>query len=232
MPAAAYAARAAGGWNLLAVRWRPSADTRRMNSTPLSVGSRRDSGHPYAWTTGSSVDGSVRTQGADPTGLARLLLYCARPPFALGHLHQRDAEPRALPGLLIQRDFLRIVTPARQESAIDGWTGRQPYSPKARWVSCPFDINALRETMDKLRDKLKSAAVVLASKAAGKVTLIAGVTPDLTARVKAGEMVNMVAQQVGGKGGRRPDMVQEGGTQPENLPAALASVNTWVEQKL
>ncbi|MBK7423532.1 MAG: alanine--tRNA ligase [Propionivibrio sp.] len=94
------------------------------------------------------------------------------------------------------------------------------------------DINALRETMDKLRDKLKSAAVVLASTAAGKVTLIAGVTPDLTARVKAGELVNMVAQQVGGKGGGRPDMAQAGGTQPENLPAALASVKTWVEQKL
>jgi len=94
------------------------------------------------------------------------------------------------------------------------------------------DINALRETMDKLRDKLKSAAVVLASTAAGKVTLIAGVTPDLTARVKAGELVNMVAQQVGGKGGGRPDMAQAGGTQPENLSAALASVKAWVEQKL
>ena len=94
------------------------------------------------------------------------------------------------------------------------------------------DINALRETMDKLRDKLKSAAMVLASTAAGKVTLIAGVTPDLTARVKAGELVNMVAQQVGGKGGGRSDMAQAGGTQPENLPAALASVKTWVEQKL
>ncbi|MBL0208649.1 MAG: alanine--tRNA ligase [Propionivibrio sp.] len=94
------------------------------------------------------------------------------------------------------------------------------------------DINALRETMDKLRDKLKSAAVVLASTAAGKVTLIAGVTPDLTARVKAGELVNMVAQQVGGKGGGRPDMAQAGGTEPGKLPAALASVPAWVEQKL
>ncbi|MFZ1443879.1 MAG: alanine--tRNA ligase, partial [Candidatus Dechloromonas phosphoritropha] len=84
------------------------------------------------------------------------------------------------------------------------------------------DINALRETMDKLKDKLKTAAIVLAAVADGKVTLIAGVTADLTARVKAGELVNMVAQQVGGKGGGRPDMAQAGGTQPENLPAALA----------
>ena len=94
------------------------------------------------------------------------------------------------------------------------------------------DINALRETMDKLKDKLKSAAVVLAAVADGKVTLIAGVTADLTGKVKAGELVNLVAQQVGGKGGGRPDMAQAGGTQPENLPAALASVKAWVEGKL
>jgi alanyl-tRNA synthetase len=94
------------------------------------------------------------------------------------------------------------------------------------------DVTALRETMDKLKDKLKSAAIVLASTAEGKVTLIAGVTADLTAKVKAGELVNQVAQQVGGKGGGRPDMAQAGGTQPENLPAALASVAAWVEGKL
>jgi alanyl-tRNA synthetase len=94
------------------------------------------------------------------------------------------------------------------------------------------DVQALRETMDKLKDKLKSAAIVLASVAEGKMSLIAGVTADLTAKVKAGELVNSVAQQVGGKGGGRPDMAQAGGTQPENLAAALASVKSWVEQKL
>ena len=94
------------------------------------------------------------------------------------------------------------------------------------------DVTALRETMDKLKDKLKSAVVVLASVADGKVTLIAGVTADLTAKVKAGELVNMVAQQVGGKGGGRPDMAQAGGTQPEHLAAALASVQAWVAGKL
>ncbi len=94
------------------------------------------------------------------------------------------------------------------------------------------DLNALRETMDKLRDKLKSAAIVLASTAGGKVTLIAGVTPDLTARVKAGELVNFVAVQVGGKGGGRADMAQAGGTDVAALPAALASVKAWVESKL
>ncbi len=94
------------------------------------------------------------------------------------------------------------------------------------------DVTALRETMDKLKDKLKSAAVVLSSVVDGKVTLIAGVTTDLTGKVKAGELVNMVAQQVGGKGGGRPDMAQAGGTQPENLAGALASVKGWVEGKL
>ncbi len=94
------------------------------------------------------------------------------------------------------------------------------------------DVNALRTTIDKLRDKLKSAAVVLASTNDGKVTLIAGVTADLTGKVKAGELVNMVAQQVGGKGGGRPDMAQAGGNDPARLPAALASVRAWVEQRL
>lgn len=94
------------------------------------------------------------------------------------------------------------------------------------------DVATLRDTLDKLKDKLKSAVIVLASVADAKVTLIAGVTADLTSKVKAGELVNMVAQQVGGKGGGRPDMAQAGGTQPENLSAALASVQAWVAAKL
>ena len=93
------------------------------------------------------------------------------------------------------------------------------------------DATALRETLDKLKDKLKSAAIVLASTGEGKVSLIAGVTADLTGKIKAGELVNFVAQQVGGKGGGRPDMAQAGGTNPAALPAALASVNAWVEQR-
>ncbi|MBY0267237.1 MAG: alanine--tRNA ligase [Burkholderiales bacterium] len=94
------------------------------------------------------------------------------------------------------------------------------------------DAKSLREAMDNLKDKLKSAAIVLASSEGGKVTLIAGVTADLTARVKAGELVNFVAQQVGGKGGGRPDMAQAGGTDPSKLPQALASVPDWVGGKL
>ena len=94
------------------------------------------------------------------------------------------------------------------------------------------DLKTLRETMDKLKDKLGRAAIVLSSVADGKVTLIAGVSADLTSRVKAGELVNHVARQVGGKGGGRPDMAQAGGTDPAGLPAALASVKAWVEERL
>ncbi|MDO8464173.1 MAG: alanine--tRNA ligase [Gallionella sp.] len=94
------------------------------------------------------------------------------------------------------------------------------------------DAAVLRETLDKLKDKLKNAAIVLAAVGGDKISLIAGVTPDLVAKIKAGELVNMVAQQVGGKGGGRPDMAMAGGTQPENLDAALASVPNWVKAKL
>ena len=94
------------------------------------------------------------------------------------------------------------------------------------------DARTLRETMDKLKDRLKSAAIVLGAVNDGKVSLIAGVTPDLTAKVKAGELVNFVAQQVGGKGGGRPDMAQAGGTEPAKLPGALRSVKTWVGERV
>jgi alanyl-tRNA synthetase len=94
------------------------------------------------------------------------------------------------------------------------------------------DVASLRGTMDQLKSTLKSAAIVLASVDSGKVTLIAGVTADLTAKVKAGELVNHVAVQVGGKGGGRPDMAQAGGTDPAGLPKALESVTTFVKSKL
>ncbi len=93
------------------------------------------------------------------------------------------------------------------------------------------DAAALRETLDKLKDKLKSAVVVLASAGDGKVSLIAGVTADHTGKLKAGDLVNFVARQVGGKGGGRPDMAQAGGTDAAALPTALASVKGWVEQR-
>jgi alanyl-tRNA synthetase len=94
------------------------------------------------------------------------------------------------------------------------------------------DPKSLRDTVDQLKNKLGSAAVVLATVDGDKISLVAGVSKDSTDRLKAGELVNMVAQQVGGKGGGRPDMAQAGGSQPEALEAALASVPDWVREQL
>ncbi|MDF2868171.1 MAG: alaS [Gammaproteobacteria bacterium] len=94
------------------------------------------------------------------------------------------------------------------------------------------DAAALRELLDRLKQKLSSAVIVLASVLDNRVVLIAGVTQDCLARVHAGELVNYLAQQVGGKGGGRPDLAQAGGTQPEALPTALKSIYSWVEAKI
>lgn len=94
------------------------------------------------------------------------------------------------------------------------------------------DATALRETMIKLKDKLKTAAIVLAAVNEGKVSLVAGVTDDATSKIKAGDLVNFVAQQVGGKGGGRPDIAQAGGTDPSGLPKALADVPNWIKERL
>ncbi len=95
-----------------------------------------------------------------------------------------------------------------------------------------FNPKSLRDTMDQLKNKLGTSVIVLGSAGDGKVNLVAGVSKDLTDRVKAGELVNMVAQQVGGKGGGRPDMAMAGGSEPEKLPAALDSVHSWLEERL
>jgi alanyl-tRNA synthetase len=94
------------------------------------------------------------------------------------------------------------------------------------------DAKTLRETMDKLKDKLKTAAIVLATVDGDKVQIAAGVTADSIGRLKAGELVNFVAQQVGGKGGGKPDMAMAGGTDAKALPQALASVQAWVGERV
>ncbi|OQX43313.1 MAG: alanine--tRNA ligase, partial [Candidatus Sedimenticola endophacoides] len=93
------------------------------------------------------------------------------------------------------------------------------------------DSKSLRDTMDQLKNKLGSAVIVLAAVVDGKVSLVAGVTKDRTAACKAGDLVRFVAEQVGGKGGGRPDMAQAGGSDPTALPAALASVEAWVRER-
>ncbi|MBS3955710.1 MAG: alanine--tRNA ligase [Methylomicrobium sp.] len=95
-----------------------------------------------------------------------------------------------------------------------------------------IDPKSMREMVDQLRNKLGSSAVVLATVADGKVSLIAGVSPDQTSRIKAGDLVNQVASKVGGKGGGRPDMAQAGGNDPTHLDEALSAIPKWVEQQL
>ena len=95
-----------------------------------------------------------------------------------------------------------------------------------------FNPKSLRDTVDQLKNKLGASVIVLACATEGKVNLVAGVSKALTDRIKAGELVNMVAEQVGGKGGGRPDMAMAGGSQPENLSVALESVQPWLEARL
>ena len=94
------------------------------------------------------------------------------------------------------------------------------------------EAKSLRSMMDDIKNRIGEGIVVLGVAGDAKVNLIAGVTKNLTSKVKAGELVNFVASQVGGKGGGRPDMAQAGGDKPENLPAALDSVNAWLQDKL
>ena len=86
--------------------------------------------------------------------------------------------------------------------------------------------------MDKLKDKMKTAVIVLTAVDGDKVNIAAGVTADTVGKVKAGELANYVAQQVGGKGGGKPDMAMAGGTNPSTLPAAMASVQAWVAERV
>jgi alanyl-tRNA synthetase len=94
------------------------------------------------------------------------------------------------------------------------------------------DPKTLRSMVDQLKNRLKSAVVLLTAETEGKISLVAGVTPDLSPRVKAGDLVGMVARQIGGKGGGRPDMAMGGGTDARALPAAIASVQKWVDERL
>jgi alanyl-tRNA synthetase len=94
------------------------------------------------------------------------------------------------------------------------------------------DAKTLRDTMDKLKDKIKTAVIVLTAVDGDKVQIAAGVTADTVGKVKAGELASFVAGQVGGKGGGKPDMAMAGGTNPAALPAALASVQAWVSERV
>ncbi len=140
----------------------------------------------------------------------------------LEHVKQLEREIAALKGKLASSQGDELVQRAIDVKGVKLLVAPLPGA----------DAKTLRESMDKLKDKLKSAVIVLAAVDGAKVQLAAGVTPDLVARVKAGELVNFVASQVGGKGGGKADMAMAGGTHAAKLPAALASVQAWVAAKL
>ena len=135
---------------------------------------------------------------------------------------------------------ISVLAGACLAGAATRWHAQRDDRPARLWISMLVlaallpgaDAKTLRDTMDKLKDKLKTAAIVLAAVDGDKVQLAAGVTADSVGKVKAGELVNFVAQQVGGKGGGKPDMAMAGGTDASKVPAALASVQAWVAERV
>jgi len=142
-------------------------------------------------------------------------------------VRQLEKDMAALKGKLASAQGDELVSQAVEVNGKDGQMVRV-LAAKLEGA----DAKTLRDTMDKLKDKLKTAVIVLAAIEGDKVQLAAGVTADTTKKVKAGELVNFVASQVGGKGGGKADMAMAGGGNAQFLPAALASVQAWVCERL
>ena len=140
----------------------------------------------------------------------------------LDHVKALEKEVTALKGKLASAQGDELVTQAVEVNGVKVLAARLEGA----------DTATLRDTMDKLKDKLKTAVIVLVSVAGDKVQIAVGVTPDTTGKVKAGELVNFLAAQVGGKGGGKPDMAMAGGTEPTKVDAAIASVMGWLAGKL
>ena len=140
----------------------------------------------------------------------------------LDQVKSLEKEMAALKGKLASSQGDELMTQAAEVKGVKVLSALLPGA----------DAKTLRDTMDKLKDKLKTAVIVLASVEGDKVQLAAGVTSDTIGKVKAGELVNFVAQQVGGKGGGKPDMAMAGGTDATHLDAALDSVRAWVTERL
>ncbi len=145
----------------------------------------------------------------------------------LDHVKLLEKEVAALKGKLASSQGDELVTQAVE---LAGKDGKKIKLLVARLDGA--DAKTLRDTMDKLKDKLKTAVIVLGVADGAKVQIAAGVTADSTDKIKAGELVNFVAAQVGGKGGGKADMAMAGGTEPAKLAGALASVQAWVNSKI
>ncbi|PZP55829.1 MAG: alanine--tRNA ligase, partial [Azospira oryzae] len=173
---------------------------------------------------------------------------------ALEHVQKQQEQLETIAGLLktspqdVPQRLAQIVENVRQlEKELNRFKAKLATSQSDDLAAQAVDVKgvkvvaaaidgagapALREAVDRLKGKLKSAVVVLGSVEGQKVTLIAGVTSDLTGKVSAGELVNYVAGQVGGRGGGRPDLAQAGGSDPAKLPTALKGVASWVRERL
>ena len=162
--------------------------------------------------TVDSVAGTLKAQPDEVPG---------RLAAVLDHVKQLEKEIEKLKGKLASAQGDELVAQAIDVKGLKVLAARLDGA----------DAKTLRDTMDKLKDKLKTAAIVLAAVDGDKVQIAAGVTADAIGRIKAGELVNFVAQQVGGKGGGKPDMAMAGGTDASRLAGALASVQGWVSER-
>lgn len=175
-----------------------------------------DAAIDYIGETEKNLQASAQLLKASPDKLQ------SRIEQVLEKSRQLEKELQALKGQLASQQGASMTDSAVDVDGINVLAARMDSA----------DVNTLRDTVDQLKNKLGTAAVVLASAEDGKVKLIAGVTKDAIDRIQAGKLVNHVAQQVGGKGGGRPDMAQAGGNDPANLDAALNSVVAWVKETL
>jgi alanyl-tRNA synthetase len=169
----------------------------------------------YVQSLEDTVDSVAGTLKAQPEEVP------ARLSAVLDHVRQLEKEIEKLKGKLASAQGDELVAQAVDVKGLKVLAARLDGA----------DAKTLRDTMDKLKDKLKTAAIVLAAVDGDKVQIAAGVTADSIGRIKAGELVNFVAQQVGGKGGGKPDMAMAGGTDASKLAGALASVQGWVQER-
>ena len=219
----------------------------------LDIGSSRElCGGTHVGRTGDIGLFKVVAEGGVASGVRRIEAVTGTHALAYlqsleASIHQAAAVLKAPVSELNERISAVIDQTKALEKEMSSLRGKLAASKGDDLVSQAVDVNgvkvlvaqldgvdtkSLRESMDKLKDKLKPAVILLAVVDGSKVQLAGGVTSDLTDRVKAGELVNAVAVQVGGKGGGKPDLAMAGGTQPEHLQTALASVIPWVRAKL
>ncbi|MDB5880807.1 MAG: alanine--tRNA ligase, partial [Ramlibacter sp.] len=219
----------------------------------LDIGSSRElCGGTHVQRTGDIGLFKVVSEGGVAAGIRRIEAVTGT--NALAYLQQLESTVSRVAGTLkaspteLQGRVTQVLDQVRNlEKEIAQLKGKLASSQGDELVSQAVDVKGvkvlaarldgadaktLRDTMDKLKDKLKTAAIVLAAVEGGKVQIAAGVTADSMGKVKAGDLVNFVAQQVGGKGGGKADMAMAGGTDPSKLPGALDSVRAWVEQRL